>query len=83
MKQKIIKIGSSIGVVIPKSIAEERGFRAGGTATLTLEPDSNVIRIEAVENTPGGSSSVDPAVLSWTNEFIEKNRELLVRLADK
>ncbi|MES2006995.1 MAG: hypothetical protein V4436_02725 [Patescibacteria group bacterium] len=81
MKQKIIKIGSSIGVVIPKAIAEERGFRAGGNATFTLENDSNRIIIEpsVVQEKPG----IDQDILSWTNEFVDKNRELLKRLADK
>lgn len=81
MKQKIIKIGSSIGVVIPKPIAEERGFIAGGVVTLHTVTDSNAIRIEPTEQKE--RAVIDPSILSWTNEFINKNRELLRRLADK
>lgn len=81
MKQKIIKIGSSIGVVIPKQVAEERGFRAGENATLTVELDSNAIRIEPVS--PDKKVIVDSDILSWTNSFIDKNRALLERLANK
>lgn len=81
MKQKIIQIGSSIGVVIPKPLAEEKGYKVGGSINLHTEQDSNVIRIEPAEIKK--ESAVDPAILTWTNEFIDKNRELLKRLADK
>ena len=84
MEQKIIKIGSSIGVVIPKSLAEKRGYRAGGIINVDTEENSNAIRIEPViRSAHTTSTAVNPEILSWTNEFIDKNRELLKRLADK
>lgn len=83
MKQKIIRIGSSLGVVIPKPIAQERGFVVGGTVTLHTDTDSNSIRIEPTVTLEKQSGQIDPAILAWTNTFIGKNRELLKRLADK
>jgi len=81
MKQKIIKIGTSIGIVIPKAIAQEKGFHVGGTATLTLSDDSNRIIIEP---TPWASSSggVVQAVMRAT-AYIERYRKDFEALADK
>lgn len=84
MKQKIIKIGSSLGVVIPKPVAQERGFRVGDRVTIHPETDSNDIRISPAPPTINDKEGVvDPAILQWTNNFIAKNRELLNRLKDK
>ena len=81
MEQKIIKVGSSIAVVIPKPLAEENGFSAGNMVTIITREGSNQIIIEPsqIQRKP----DVDPDILSWTNNFIDKNRELLKRLADK
>lgn len=81
MEQKIIKIGSSIGVVIPKFLAEEKGLKAGHKITLKTDAHSNWIRIEPSIAQEKPVIEVD--ILSWTNSFIDKNRELLKRLADK
>jgi len=81
MKQKIIKIGSSIGIVIPKPVAEDKGYRLGGEVDIHPEVDSNDIRIRPI--TTQKKTVLDPAILQWADEFIVKNRELLVRLKDK
>lgn len=82
MKQKVIKIGSSIGVIIPKSVAEELGFKAG--QYIELYPDvlgkNLVISHHLSQRTDMGELI---QLLRWTNETIEKNRELLERLKDR
>jgi len=81
MKQKVIKIGSSIGVVIPKPIAKELGFEAGQEINLT--PD--VISKSLVVNHP---NVLEPdlrrtiELVRWADEFIDKNRALLQKLKD-
>ena len=81
MRQKVIKIGSSIGVVIPKPMAEEKGFKAGQDINLK-EGGLNQIIIEPIGKA-GLSHNIDPQILQWGQEFIDKNRELLERLKDK
>jgi antitoxin component of MazEF toxin-antitoxin module len=38
MTQKVIKIGSSAGVIIPKKQLEELGLRVGDEADVTIKP---------------------------------------------
>jgi len=79
MKQKVIKIGSSIGVVLSKPMAEEVGFKAGQEVQLHLQGKGVFVEPAA----PQVERTVDPAILEWTDEFISKNRELLERLKNK
>ena len=41
MVQKVIKIGSSAGVTIPKKQLDELGIRIGDEVKLTIEPIAN------------------------------------------
>ena len=77
MEQKIIQIGSSAGVTIPKKSLAELGAKVGDLVETGVS--NGVFSVEP----KASSSHIDPAVLTWTNKFIEKNRELLERLADK
>lgn len=82
MRQKFIQVGSSIGAVIPKFLAEEKGIRKGVEYNIESEEGSNRIIIEP--KTLGvKKAEIDPAILQWTDEFIAKNRALLERLKDK
>ncbi len=76
MEQKVIQIGSSAGVTIPKSALEELGVKIGDTIETNIEKKVFSVRSKSINN-------IDPAILTWTNKFIEENRELLERLADK
>ena len=78
MTQKIIKIGSSIGVVIPKDTAKKLGFRAGQDVEMTAHPEHNSIAFQRA-----GVQSHDSAVVKWTDSFIDRNRELLERLKNE
>ena len=81
MNQKIIKIGSSIGVVIPKPIAQEKGYVAGGTVTLLPVNDSNAIRIEPTvsETKKVGNSEL----IAWAEDAVNRYRPALEALKDK
>ena len=108
MEQKFIQVGSSIGAVIPKPLADKQGIHKGGKFKITSEEGSNRIIIEPAEVVGKKANAnlitwaeeaveryrpalealadkktldIDPAILVWTNEFIEKNKELLERLA--
>ena len=80
MDQKIIQIGSSGGVTIPKKGMDELGVKVGDQ----VETEINFAeKTYTVKFKSKGSHAVDPALLQWTDEFISKNRELLERLKNK
>lgn len=84
MAQKIIQIGSSVGITLPQPIMAGLGLHIGDPISLKAHPDSASITISVPRKKEASSNiKVDPAILQWTNEFIEKNRMLLERLADK
>jgi len=76
MKRKIIKIGDSAGVTIPKSIIEKLGLEIGEEVEVRDEGDQVVL-----EKLQG--NAVDKELLDWTNKFIGTHREALEALADK
>lgn len=81
MKQKVIKIGSSIGVVIPKFLAEEKGISAGQEINL-VEGDSNKIIIEPLR-TEVKPRQTDIEFAAWLDRAIEQYRPALEALKNK
>lgn len=79
MTQKIIKIGTSVGVTIPKSIVKEFGFRHGQEVEVTTNPEMRSIAFRAVVNKRVAHSSL----IEWTDTFVARNRELLERLKEQ
>lgn len=80
MEQKVIRIGSSIGIVIPKPLAEERGIKAGTKVRLKTTEGSNDIIIES----PQVKGSVgNTALVAWAEEAVERYRPALQALKDK
>ena len=80
MAQKIIKIGSSVGVTIPKDILEDMGLRVGDQVRMAASPESQRITIETTHTK---SDEIDSKLIAWTDTFIKRNRTLLERLSKK
>jgi len=81
MAQKIIQIGSSAGVTLSPDTLEALNVKVGDTVEMSVHPSARVLTVR-----PKGDrakNSVNPDVIAWTNVFIDKNRKLLERLADK
>lgn len=77
MIQKVMKVGSSAAVTIPKKSLEELGLKIGDTVTLTIDSQSKQIVI-------GPSTSVvDREIVDWAKEFIERYRPALKALSKK
>ena len=68
MTQKVIRIGSSAGVTIPKEKLEELGLKIGDRVEISVRPVSK-------------PSQGDREVLQWTVHFIERYRTALEALA--
>jgi putative addiction module antidote len=80
MKQKVIKIGSSIGVVLPKPVAEKLGFKAG--QEINLNPTANGgVTIDRI--TPQSKSAENSKLIAWAEEAVERYRPALEALKNK
>ena len=67
MTQKVIKIGTSAGVTIPKKVLDEQGIKIGDEIDVSIKP----------------VQKVEKEVLDWTDRFIEQYHSALKALADK
>ena len=80
MAQKVITVGNSLAVTIPKDSAEKLKIKAGDIVEVSAHPSSQTLTVRMRE---AGAADVNPDVITWANAFIEKNRKLLQRLSDK
>ncbi len=79
MEQKIIQIGSSAGVTMSPETLKELGVHVGDI----VETDNSNQVFSVKPKQKKASEKIDPKILAWTDDFIDKNRELLDRLKDK
>ncbi|MEK7567571.1 MAG: AbrB/MazE/SpoVT family DNA-binding domain-containing protein [Patescibacteria group bacterium] len=76
MIQKVLKVGSSAAVTIPKKSLTELGIKIGDNVTLSIDKAGKRVTIEA-------STIVDKELLQWTKKFVEQYRPALVALSKK
>lgn len=72
MKRKIIRVGTSAAIIIPKELLHETNAAIGDEVEVTLRKANKDLR----------TAQVDPDVIEWTNRFIEEDRDLLMVLKD-
>ena len=77
MSQKVITVGNSVAITIPKETAKNLRLKAGDSVDFIEHPRTRAFTVRAQEK----GSVVNPDVITWTNAFIDKNRKLLERLA--
>ena len=77
MTRKILQIGSSVGVTIPKSILDKLGLEVG--EEVEIREENGKVSLEKAS----GENMVDPELAEWTDEFIDTYRPALEELADK
>lgn len=71
MQRKLIKVGTSVGVIIPKAILDEQKMKIG-----------DIIHVEVSKKAHERTHpTIDPKLIQWTEEFIEEYRPLLKKLA--
>ena len=76
MSQKILKVGTSAAVTIPKGTLEELGLKIGDTVTLDVNKNDKHLTVRPIVH-------VDAELMDWTRGFIEKYRPALKSLAQK
>ena len=77
MTQKVLQVGSSAGVIIPKKTLGELGLRIGDQVNVEVDTKQRKVFIEPI------SKTVDKELLNWTRKFIDKYRPALDALARK
>ena len=71
MQRKLIKVGTSAAVLIPKAMLEDQKLKIG-----------DFIHVEVFKTAPVSAKTVvDPEVLAWTDKLIKRYRPLLKKLA--
>jgi putative addiction module antidote len=76
MVQKVLKIGSSAAVTIPKKSLKELGLKIGDQVIVEIDRKKKVFLVRPV-------FSIDQELMDWTERFIEKYRPALEALAKK
>ena len=77
MTQKILKVGSSAAVTIPKKSLEELELKIGDKVNVDVDRKNRAFIVRARD------VKVDRELVNWTNDFIEKYRLALEALAGK
>jgi len=82
MIQKVLKVGSSAAVTIPKDSLKELGLKIGDKVKTTFDIRKNVLTISPVQK-DAELSAEDQNIARLTSNFIQRYRKDLENLADK
>ena len=77
MAQKILKVGSSAAVTIPKASLEELGLKIGDQVKVEVDKNKKIVSIQPITKL----SPQDERVAKLTLRFIERYRKDLEELA--
>lgn len=77
MTQKIIKVGTSHAVVLPKAYLKKLGLKAGAKLEITFNEKRKIFEIDPQ------IEKIDLDTLNWTRRFIKKYRPALEALSKK
>lgn len=76
MTQKLLKVGGSTAVTIPKKSLDALGLKAGDKVAVEIEKGTRTLTVRPVIEISG-------SVVAWTEKFIAKYRSALEELAKK
>lgn len=79
MKQRVIQIGNSTGVTIPKNILKEAGLKNGSRVYVEKDPNGKTIYVTQKERL--FSSTITPDFLVALDKVNKKYRAALKKLA--
>lgn len=81
MLQKIIQVGNSLAVTIPKSFAVSLGWKAGEKVLVTEEVDLETIKIQQPKILV--KNGITPEFYNWLKKFNIEYKSVLEELAKK
>lgn len=76
MTQKVLRVGDSAAVTIPKKSLEELGISFGDRVSVEIDKKRSAVVILPL-------LKIDKELIGWTKKFIEKYRPALEALAKK
>ena len=76
MTQKVLKVGSSAVVTLPKKSLAELGIKIGDEVRVEVDVRRQRVLVEPAQR-------IDPELLTWTDKFIARYRLALEALAKK
>ena len=71
MRQKIIRVGNSSAVTIPKEHLKELGWKIGDRVISTFETKNKLLIV----------TKVNEKLEQWLKKIVKKNRKMLTELA--
>ena len=77
MTQKVLKVGTSAAVTIPKKSLKELGLKIGDSVIVEIDREGRTVSISPI------SKPVDKELLDWTDNFVKRYRPALLALAKK
>ena len=80
MKQKLIKIGNSTGIILPKHLQNEVGLTLGDSVSVGAQANTLVITPLRKEKKSG---SVDAKFMKMVDEFLTEHEDVLEKLANR
>lgn len=78
MTQKLLQIGSSAGVTIPKKSLKDLGLKIGDEVSVEVDKEQGVVSVRSAKR-----AKVKNELLEWTDEFIKRYQPALKALAKK
>ena len=82
MLQKIIQVGNSLAVTIPKGFTNEVGIKAGQKVMVDEDVESGVLTVQPVKQRVS-TGSLTPEFLQWLKKFNARYKDALTELAKK
>ncbi len=79
MIQKIIKVGNSLGIIIPKELIEKTRLKEGEQLEVETYPALSMMTLRPKSLTY--NIKITPEFKNWLDKFAEKNGALLKKLA--
>ena len=76
MTQKVLKVGKSAAVTLPKKSLEELGLKIGDSVNVDIDERARAFVVKPLVK-------VDRELIDWTDQFISKYRSALEALAKK
>lgn len=78
--QKIIKVGNSLAVTIPKDMLDRVHYKAGQMVVLESDNELGVLLVKPKSLMK--NKMANPEFKDWLDEFTEKNAKLLKKLSN-
>lgn len=77
--QKIIKVGNSAALTLPKEFLQEAGLRIGDE--MAVETNAKMKMFLAKPKDQAGGSTLTPEFKKWLDDFVQEYRPVLKKLA--